>query len=93
MLGAFAMTSLVAQTVKHLPTVRETWFNPWVRKMLWRRKWQPTPVLSPGTMILRHNVTPYTKINHFGNKRKVPPMTDFTHIINIISNGPDLPTF
>ena len=25
MLGAFAMTSLVAQTVKHLPTVRETW--------------------------------------------------------------------
>ena len=25
MVGAFAMTSLVAQTVKHLPTVRETW--------------------------------------------------------------------
>ena len=23
-------------------------FNPWVGKMLWRRKWQPTPVLLPG---------------------------------------------
>ena len=23
-------------------------FNPWVRKMPWRRKWQPTPVFLPG---------------------------------------------
>ena len=23
-------------------------FNPWVRKILWRKKWQPTPVLLPG---------------------------------------------
>ena len=23
-------------------------FDPWVRKTFWRRKWQPTPVLSPG---------------------------------------------
>ena len=23
-------------------------FNPWVGKILWRRKWQPTPVLLPG---------------------------------------------
>ena len=23
-------------------------FHPWVRKILWRRKWQPTPVLLPG---------------------------------------------
>ena len=23
-------------------------FNPWVRKIPWRRKWQPTPVLWPG---------------------------------------------
>ena len=23
-------------------------FNPWVRKIAWRRKWQPTPVLLPG---------------------------------------------
>jgi len=23
-------------------------FNPWVRKISWRREWQPTPVLLPG---------------------------------------------
>ena len=24
------------------------WFDPWVRKIPWRRKWEPTPVLLPG---------------------------------------------
>ena len=24
------------------------WFDPWVGKIPWRRKWQPTPVLLPG---------------------------------------------
>ena len=23
-------------------------FNPWIRKILWRRAWQPTPVFLPG---------------------------------------------
>jgi len=41
-------TSLVAQMVKHLSTMRETGFNPWVGKIPWRRKWQSTPVLLPG---------------------------------------------
>ena len=41
-------TSLVAQMGKHLLTMWETGFDPWVRKTLWRRKWQPTPVLLPG---------------------------------------------
>ena len=34
--------------VKHLPIIRETRFNPWVGKISWRRKWQPTPVFPPG---------------------------------------------
>ena len=42
------LNSLVAQMVKRLPTMRETWFNPWVGKIPWKRKWQPTPVLLPG---------------------------------------------
>ena len=29
---------------KNLPAVRETRFNPWVRKIPWRRAWQSTPV-------------------------------------------------
>ena len=36
--------SLVAQTVKNLPAIQETGFNPWIEKISWRRKWQPTPV-------------------------------------------------
>ena len=40
--------SLVARMVKRLPTVWKTGFNPWVGKISWRRKWQPTPVIFPG---------------------------------------------
>jgi len=36
--------SLVAQTVKNLPAIQETW----VQKIPWRRAWQPTPVFLPG---------------------------------------------
>ena len=37
--------------VKNLPSMQETWrhwFDPWVRKNPWRRKWQPIPVFLPG---------------------------------------------
>ena len=30
--------------VKNLPAMQETQFDPWVRKIPRRRKWQPTPV-------------------------------------------------
>ena len=41
-------SSPVAQTVKNLPPVRETGFDPWVGKILWRRECQPTSVFLPG---------------------------------------------
>ena len=41
-------TSLVAQMVKHLSTMWETQVRSLVGKILWRRKWQPTPVLLLG---------------------------------------------
>ena len=34
--------------VKNLPALWDTEFDPWVRKMPWRREWQPTPVFLPG---------------------------------------------
>ena len=40
--------SLVAQLVKNPPAMQETGFNPWVGKIPWRRKWQPTLVFLPG---------------------------------------------
>ena len=44
-----SLTSLVAQMVKHPPTMWETWFQ----SLAWEglqeeRKWQPTPVFLPG---------------------------------------------
>ena len=42
-------TSLMAQRLKRLPTMcRRPGFDPWVRKIPWRRKWQSTPVFLPG---------------------------------------------
>ena len=33
--------------VKNLPAMQEMQVNPWVGQILWRRKWQPTPVFLP----------------------------------------------
>ena len=38
----------MAQTVKNCLQCRRTEFNPWLGKIPWRRKWQPTPVFLPG---------------------------------------------
>ena len=41
----FYWTSPVAQIVKNLPGCRRPGFDPWVRKIPWRREWQPTPAV------------------------------------------------
>ena len=33
--------------IQNLPAKRRLGLDPWVRKIPWRRKWQPTPVLLP----------------------------------------------
>ena len=42
----------MALVVKNPPAnagdARNVEFNPWVRKIPWRRAWQPTPVFLPG---------------------------------------------
>ena len=40
--------SLVAQLVENPPAMWETWFNPWIGKIPWRRERLPTPVFGPG---------------------------------------------
>ena len=37
----------MAQIIKNLPAMLETHFDPWVGKIPWRSKWQPTPVFWP----------------------------------------------
>ena len=44
----YSWASLVAQLVKNLPAMWETWFDPWVGKIPWIRERLPTPVFWPG---------------------------------------------
>ena len=44
----YSWASLVAQKVKNLPAMRETWVWSLVGKIPWRRAWPPTPVCLPG---------------------------------------------
>ena len=43
----YSWASLVAQLVKNLPVMWETWFNPWIGKIPSRRERLPTPVFWP----------------------------------------------
>ena len=54
--------SLVAQTVKKKSAqyCRRLRFNLWVRKIPWRRKWQPTPVFLPGEFHEQRSLAGYS---------------------------------
>jgi len=39
-------------------------FNPWVRKILWRRKWQPTPAFLPRKFHGQRSLTGYSPWDH-----------------------------
>ena len=39
-------------------------FDPWVRKILWRRKWQPTPVFLPGKSHGQRSLVGYSPWGH-----------------------------
>ena len=56
--------SLAAQKVRNLSAMQETWFDPWVWKIPWRRKWLPTPVFLPGEFQGRGNLAGYSPWGH-----------------------------
>ena len=56
--------SLVAQTVKNLPAMQDTGFNPWVGKIPWRRAWQPTPVFLPEEFHGQRSLANYSPWDH-----------------------------
>ena len=43
---------------------RRNGFNPWVGKIPWRRKWQPTPVLLPGEFHGPRSLAGYSSWGH-----------------------------
>ena len=58
------MTSLVAQMVKVCLQRERPGFNPWVGKIPWRRKWQPTRVFLPGESKGWRNLAGYSPWGH-----------------------------
>ena len=49
-------------------------FNPWIRKIPWRRKWKPTPVFLPGKSHGQRHLTGYSP-----RGRKESDMTEHAH--------------
>ena len=44
----YSWASLLAPLVNNQPAIWETWFNPWVGKIPWRRGRLSTPIFWPG---------------------------------------------
>ena len=58
------LTSLVAQMVKHLPTMWKTRVQSLGWNIFWRRKWQPTPVFLPGKSHGWRSLVGYSSWSH-----------------------------
>ena len=52
--------SLVAQQSRICPQCMRCRLNPWVRKIPWRRVWQPTPLFLPGESHGQRSLVGYT---------------------------------
>ena len=50
--------------VKNLPAVQETSVQSLVRKIPWRREWQPTPVFLPGEFHGQRSLVGYSPWGH-----------------------------
>ena len=61
-------------------------FYPWVGKIPWRRKWQPTPVLLPGKPHGRRSLVGYSAWGHKKSdmtERLRSPLYDWLHVNNL----------
>ena len=72
----FTQASLVAQRVSVCLQCRRPWFDPWVRKIPWRRKWQPTPVLLPGKSHGQRSLVDYSP----WDCKELDTLSDFTSL-------------
>ena len=61
---SYKRASLVAQLVKNLPASRRPRFYFWVRKIPWRKAWQPSPVFLPGESHGQRNQAGYSPWGH-----------------------------
>ena len=59
-------------------------FNPWVRKIPWRRKWQPTPVFLPGNNV---DSGAWQATVHGVTKSQIQVSMHAPHVSDIISSS------
>ena len=56
-------------------------FDPWVRKIAWRRKWQPTPVFLPGTPRILKNKRKWLYWEENFSSSNLAPAVGSLHVI------------
>ena len=63
---SFSFLTLSLFTSPHLKkwNLRRPRFDPWVRKIPWRREWQPTPVFLPGEFHEQRSLAGYSPWGH-----------------------------
>ena len=71
----YIRASLVAQIIKNLPAMQETWVHPWIGKIPWRRERIPTPIFLPGEFHGQRSLVVY---NPWGHKKSTR-LSDFHH--------------
>ena len=63
-LGAFPGDSAVKESTRQFRRHKRRGFDPWVRKILWRREWQLTPVFLPGESHGQRSLMGYSPWGH-----------------------------
>ena len=61
---AYRRVSLVAQMTKNELQCRRPGFDPWARKIPWRKEWLPPPVFLPGKFHGRRCLAAYSPWGH-----------------------------
>ena len=54
------MVLVVKNLLAKAGDVKRLWFDPWIRKIPWKRAWQPTPVFLPGESLGQRNLVGYS---------------------------------
>ena len=79
--GVYPWAFQEAQLVKNVPAdagdARDVGLKPWVGKIPWRRKWQPTPVFLSGESNGQRSLEGYSPRGH--KKSDTTEVTEHTH--------------
>ena len=82
--------SLEAQQQELACQYRRFRFDPWVGKISWRRKWQPTPVLLPGKSPGQKSLvdySPWVATSRTHTAAKPPPPTLVKQLFPVLQNA------